>query len=121
MSSSEARRLPFSGFLPFDLSSPAVGDILRSGRRAVFAGEAREIQWCQVRLSRGLGYWASTSNPSVAKDVIEVETYDLMTRTQVAAGVIHDMLEKFPRVRHDIIRRYTKSIEVGGCHIEHLL
>ena len=26
------RRLPFSGFLPLDVSSPAVGDILRSGR-----------------------------------------------------------------------------------------
>ena len=25
------RRLPFSGFLPLDVSSPAVGDILRSG------------------------------------------------------------------------------------------
>ena len=26
------RRLPFSGFLPLDVSSPAVGDIFRSGR-----------------------------------------------------------------------------------------
>ena len=28
----KSRRLPFSGFLPLDISSPAVGDILRSGR-----------------------------------------------------------------------------------------
>ena len=27
----KSRRLPFSGFLPLDVSSPAVGDILRSG------------------------------------------------------------------------------------------
>ena len=28
----KSRRLPFSGFLPLDVSSPAVGDIFRSGR-----------------------------------------------------------------------------------------
>ena len=28
----KSRRIPFSGFLPLNLSSPAVGDILRSGR-----------------------------------------------------------------------------------------
>ena len=28
----KSRRLPFSGFLPLDVSSPSVGDIFRSGR-----------------------------------------------------------------------------------------
>ena len=28
----KSRRLPFSGFLPLDVSSPTMGDILRSGR-----------------------------------------------------------------------------------------
>ena len=37
------RRLPFSGFLPLDILSPAVGDLLRSGRcRCV---EARRELW----------------------------------------------------------------------------
>ena len=31
-SSSEISRLPFLGFFPLDVSSPAVGDFLRSGR-----------------------------------------------------------------------------------------
>ena len=39
-----------------------------------------------------------------------VETQDLVARIQVAAGV-----------QHDIIRQYTKCIEVDGGHIEHLL
>ena len=81
-----------------------------------------EIQWCQVRWARGPGYWASTSNPSVAKGVIQVETQeDLVAPTQVAVGVSRDMLGIFPRVRHDIIRRYSKCINVVGGHIEHLL
>ena len=46
---------------------------------------------------------------------------DLVAQIQVAARVIRDMLGIFPRVHHDIIRRYTKCIEVGGGHIEHLL
>ena len=46
---------------------------------------------------------------------------DLVARIQAAAGVICDMLGIFPRVRHDIIRRYTKCIEVGGGHIQHLV
>ena len=51
-----------------------------------------------------------------------VETQqDLVAQIQVAAGVIRDMPGIFPRVWHDIIRRYTKCIEVGGGHIEHLL
>ena len=51
-----------------------------------------------------------------------VETQqDLVAQIQVAAGGFHDMTEIFPRVWHDIIRRYTKCIEVGGGHIEHLL
>ena len=33
-----------------------------------------EIQWCQVSKARGSGYWVSTFNPSVAKEVIQVET-----------------------------------------------
>ena len=50
-----------------------------------------EFQWCQVRRAKGPGYWASTSNPSVAKGVIEVETQqDLVVRIQVAAVVIRD-------------------------------
>ena len=60
---------------------------------------------------------ASTSNSSVAKGVIQVETQEDLA----AAGVIHDMPGIFPRVRYDIMRRYTKCIEVGGGHIEHLL
>ena len=36
----KSRRLPFSGFLPFDVSSPAVGDILVVAV-GVFAAEAR--------------------------------------------------------------------------------
>ena len=80
-----------------------------------------EIQWCQVKLSRGPVYWASTSNPSVAKGVIEVETQqNLMAQIKVAGGVILDMPEVFPRGWHDIIRRYKKYIEVSGGHIEHL-
>ena len=47
--------------------------------------------------------------------------HDLVARIQVAAGVIRDMSRIFPRVRYDIIWRYTKCIEVGGGHIEHLL
>ena len=39
----------------------------------------------------------------------------------IAAEVIGDMPENFPRVWHDIIRRFTKCIEVGSGHIEHLL
>ena len=63
-------------------------------------------------------YLVSTPNPSVAKGVIHVETQqDLVARIQVAAGVICDI----PTVRHDIITRYTKCIEVGGGHIQHLL
>ena len=42
-------------------------------------------------------------------------------RIQIAARVIHDTPEIFPRFRHDIIRRYTKCIKVGGGHIVHLL
>ena len=81
-----------------------------------------EIQWCQVRWARGPGYWASTSSPSVAKGVNQVETQqDLVARIQVATGVIRDMPGIFPRVRRDIIRRYTKCIKVGHGHIEHLL
>ena len=57
-----------------------------------------------------------------SKGVIEVETQeDLVARIPVATGVIRDMPEMLPRVRHDIIRRYKKCIEVGGGHIEHLL
>ena len=45
------------------------------------------------------GYWASTSNPSVAKGVIQVDTQqDSVARIQVAARVIRDMPEIFPRV-----------------------
>ncbi|KAJ4444343.1 hypothetical protein ANN_06135, partial [Periplaneta americana] len=36
---------------------------------------------------------------------------DLVARIQVAAGVIQDMPEIFPRVRHDITRQCTKCIE----------
>ena len=51
-----------------------------------------------------------------------VETrQDLVERIQVAASVMRDMPGIFPGVRHDIIRRYTKCIEVGGNHIEHRL
>ena len=46
---------------------------------------------------------------------------DLMARIQVAAEVIRDKPEMFPRVLHGIIRRYTTFIEVGGGHVEHLL
>ena len=43
-------------------------------------------------VSEGPVYWASTSNPSVAKGVIQVETQqDLVSRIQVAAGVVRDM------------------------------
>ena len=51
-----------------------------------------------------------------------VETQqDLVARIQVAAGIIRDRPGIFQRVRHDIISRYTKSIKVGGGHIEHFL
>ena len=51
-----------------------------------------------------------------------VETQrDLVARIQVAAGVMRDMPGIFPRVRNYIIRRYTKCIEVGCGHVEHLL
>ena len=81
-----------------------------------------EIQWCRVRWARGPGYWASMSSPSVAKGVIQVETQQgLVVQIQVEPRVISDMPVIFPRVRHDIIRRYTKCIEVRGSHIEHLL
>ena len=51
-----------------------------------------------------------------------VETYqDLVARIQVAPGVFRNLPVIFPRIRHDVIRQYTKCIEVGGGHIEHLL
>ena len=51
----KSRRLPFSGFLPLDISSPAVGDIFRSGRcRCVCCkgnetsrGRNPENGWCR--------------------------------------------------------------------------
>ena len=80
-----------------------------------------EIQWCQVQVSEGaklLGLHVQ----SVSKGVIQRETIeDLVARIQVAAGVIRYMPGIFPRVRHDIIRQYTKCVEVGGGDIEHLL
>ena len=77
-----------------------------------------EIRWCQVRWTRGSDYWTTTPNSSVAKGVIQVETEQgLVARIQLAAGVIRDMPGIFPRVPHDIIRRNTKCIEVGGGHI----
>ena len=74
----------------------------RESRTPEFSCTPRNgVQWCQVRLSRGAGYCASTFNPSVARGVIEVETHqDLMARIQLTAGVIRDMPETFPRVRH---------------------
>ena len=57
------------------------------------------------------------ANPSFAKGVIQVETQQDL----VAAEVIRDKSGIFPRVRHDIIRQFTKYIEVGGGHTEHLL
>ena len=47
-----------------------------------------------------------------------MEVQDLVARIRVAAGVNRDMLGIFPRVRHDVIRRYTKCVEAGGGHIE---
>ena len=43
------------------------------------------------------------------------------TKSSGTAGVIRDMPGIFPRVRHKIIRQYTKYIEVPAGHIEHLL
>ena len=42
---------------------------------------------------------------------------DIVARIQVAAGVISDMPGFFPKVRYDIIRRYSKCIEVDDSHI----
>ena len=81
-----------------------------------------EIKWCQVSWSRGPGYWDYMSNPSAAKGVNQVEIQQaLVAWIQVAAGVNRGMPGIFPRVWHDIIRRYTKCIKVAGSHIEHLL
>ena len=50
----------------------------------------------QVRWERRPGYWASTSNPSVDKGVIQVETQqDLVARIKVTAGVIRVWRESF--------------------------
>ena len=46
---------------------------------------------------------------------------DLVARIQAAAGVIRNTPGIFPIVRHDIIRRYTRCVEVGGGHIERLV
>ena len=70
------------------------------------------------QVSKGrAGYWTSMSNPPFAQGVIQVEIQEDL----VAAEVIDDMPGSFPRVRHDIIRRYTNCIEVRGGHIEHIL
>ena len=62
------------------------------------------------------------SNPSVAKDVTQVETQqNLVALIQLATVVIRHMPGIFPRIWHDIIRRYTKCVEVGGGDIEHVL
>ena len=51
-----------------------------------------------------------------------VETQqDLVTRIQVIAAVIRYIPGIFQTVRHDLISRYTKFIEVGGGHIAHFL
>ena len=52
---------------------------------------------------------------------IPVETQDLVAIIQVVHGVVRDMPGIFPRIRHDLIRRYRKCIKVGCGHIEHLL
>ena len=49
----KSRRLPFSGFLPLDVSSPAVGDIFRSGRCRCVDGRDLSTCWnpdCRCRL-----------------------------------------------------------------------
>ena len=45
-----------------------------------------EIQWYQVRGARGPGYWASTSNPSVAKGVIQVGMYNMAEKMKQYHG-----------------------------------
>ena len=69
------------------------------------------------QVSKGTGYWTSTSNPSFAKVVSQVETQQDL----VAAEVIGDMPVVFPRIWNDIISRFTKYNKDDRCHIEHLL
>jgi hypothetical protein len=51
--------------------------------KALHVPPDKEIQWCQVRRVRWPGYWASTSNPSVAKSCIQIFMDDISEVCQV--------------------------------------
>ena len=62
----ESRRLPFSGFLPLDVSSPAAGDILRSGRCRCVRCRGSQLHISFSNSSVALLRHSSFSNPSFA-------------------------------------------------------
>ena len=71
-----------------------------------------KIQWSQIVEREGQAIGPPCSIHMLPKVFTQVETErDLVPRIQEAAGVIRDMQGIFPRVRHDIIRRYTICIE----------
>jgi hypothetical protein len=73
---------------------------------AVRVPPEKEIQWSQVRGARGPGYWASMSNPSVAKDFIQILADD---NKAVCWGTI--MLE--PHFMMNFLRHHFQQLGLG--------